>query len=420
MLKRLPSWLLVAVLAATPTLLLITASGGSTAFYLTLLLSIAALGCREQALDLSAYRKLIVAACLPLAAMLLIAVLHGSLSSINLERGLRLALGMPLLLAGLQATGPQRLKHVLWGTLAAGWVAIVSLIALIGTHLSERPLTPEYNAVSYGNLLLLFGVINLFSLSWPLTRYRRSEIAFKLLTTLVTFAGFIITQTRSGWLALPIFVALALLVYARFRHPLRLFAALIVVLAGLIAVGSLSPALVKRVELGRQQLTECEANPLVNSSICVRLQLWRAAWGMMLDNPIKGVGASGFSPALQKMAAEGKVSPYVAEDFGEPHNDMLDALALYGIPGGLALLLLYAIPAVFFLRRLAYDLPQQVRAAAAMGASTSLGFAAFGLTELMFRGMRTLGLYVILIALFAVLSSAANGARASKKNSPGS
>ncbi|AKQ53500.1 O-antigen ligase family protein [Bordetella hinzii] len=404
MLNRLSSWLLVASITATPALLLTTSSGGSAAFYLAILLCLAVLASAGQCPDLRDYRKLCLAACAPLAVALLSSTLHAGWSNASLERGLRLALGLPLLLAAMQAVGPQRLKHALWGVLAAGWAGTATLLALVRGDLAQRPLTDEYNAVGYGNLLLLFAVITLLSLGWRLTRHARLETAIKLLTLAVTFAGFVLTQTRSGWLAMPVFVALALLVFARIRRPLRLLAAVIGALAVLVALGSLSPSLRDRVEQGLEQYHECKTAPTGDTSICIRLQLWRAAWGMMLDNPVKGVGPSGFAPSLRELAAHGKVSPYVAEGFGEPHNDILEALALYGIPGGVALLLLYAVPALLFMRRLGRDLPQAVRAAAAMGVAVCLGFALFGLTELMFRGMRTVGFYAMLVALFAVLS----------------
>ncbi len=407
MLNRLSSWLLLATITATPVLLLTTSSGGSSAFYLAILLCLAVLASAGQRPDLRDYRKLCLAACAPLAVALLSSALHGAWSNATLERGLRLALGLPLLLAAMQAIGPQRLKHALWGMLAAGWAGTATLLALVRGDLTQRPLTDEYNAVSYGNLLLLFAVISLFSLGWKLTRHARLETAIKLLTLAVTFAGFILTQTRSGWIAMPVFVALALWVFARIRHPLRLLAAAVGTLAVLVALGSLSPSLRDRVDQGLVQYHECKTAPTSNTSVCIRLQLWRAAWGMMLDNPLKGVGPSGFTRGLSELAAQGRVSPFVAGGFGEPHNDLLDVLALYGIPGGLALLLLYAAPAILFLRRLGRDRPQAVRAAAAMGAAVCLGFALFGMTELMFRGMRTQGFYAMLVALFAVLSDPA-------------
>ncbi|EWM46541.1 O-Antigen ligase family protein [Bordetella holmesii 35009] len=367
MFNRFSCWLLIATITAIPTLLLTTSGGGSAAFYLSLLLCLPICATAAQPIALRGYRSLMLAACAPLAVALLNSALHAGWSSSAVERGLRLAVGVPLLLAAMQAIGPERLKQTLWGVLAAGWAGTITLLSLVGSDLTKRPLTDQYNAVGYGNLLLLLAVLSLFSLSWRLTRHARWENTVKLLTLVVTFLSFILTQTRSGWVALPVFILLALAVYARIRHPARLVATAIGILAALVALGSTSPALRGRVDQGVAQYRECQTAPNSNTSVCIRLQLWRAAWAMMLDDPIKGSGPTGFAPRLQELAARNTISPHVAEHFGEPHNDLLESLALYGIPGGIALVLLYGMPALLFVRRLQRTLPQAVRAAAAMG-----------------------------------------------------
>ncbi len=115
-------------------------------------------------------------------------------------------------------------------------------------------------------------------------------------------------------------------------------------------------------------------------------------------------GTARFVPELEARVATGVVSPFVAQDFGEPHNDMLQMLASYGLLGGLALALLYFVPAGIFLRRMTATNPEPVRVAAAMGTALTLGFAIFGLTELMFRSMHNISLYVTLLAWLLVLS----------------
>ena len=74
------------------------------------------------------------------------------------------------------------------------------------------------------------------------------------------------------------------------------------------------------------------------------------------------------------------------------------------VASALALLLLYFAPAWIFVRRLAGGVPQSARVAAAMGLCVCLGFFAFGLTELMFRGMRTMSFYALMIAWLMALS----------------
>jgi O-antigen ligase len=123
------------------------------------------------------------------------------------------------------------------------------------------------------------------------------------------------------------------------------------------------------------------------------------------ENPWLGIGRrADFQPALIARVDQGMILPYVAQDWGEPHSDMIMILATQGLIGGLSLLLIYFAPAVIFVRRLASKQSMNTRVAAAMGLALCLGFAIFGLTELMFRGMRTIGFYSVMVGCLLALS----------------
>ena len=62
---------------------------------------------------------------------------------------------------------------------------------------------------------------------------------------------------------------------------------------------------------------------------------------MFKESPLVGVGVPNFRPELVKLQKQGVVTELVSTDFGEPHNDMLGALAGYGLFGLLAILALY-------------------------------------------------------------------------------
>ncbi|MFJ1300452.1 O-antigen ligase family protein [Pseudomonadota bacterium AL_CKDN230030165-1A_HGKHYDSX7] len=410
MLKRTPTWLFICALALMPTLMLSTSTGGSKAYYVLLLGSLALLLVmpRSQRSIHGPDRLLCAAFALPLVAAIVSAAANHVWSDVNFERGLRLAIGAPLLLLAMQYIGQERLRHALWGMMLAGVVSTACVIALIFPDFTERPLTPAFNAVTYGNLMLLMAVVALFSIPIPLLPNARLDKAVKLLIAAATFIGFILTQTRSGWIALPIFIMLALVLFTRMRHPLRLGAALLCLLLGVVALGALNPTLRDRAELILSETSECMTdNATADTSICVRLQLWRTSLEMAARHPITGVGSgAAFQQSLREAQQRGQVSEYVASNYGEPHNDLIEAVAVNGLLGAVALLLLYFVPAAVFLQRLVTRQSMPVRAAAAMGAATCLGFAVFGQTELMFRGMRTVGFYVVLVMLFSALSSA--------------
>ena len=401
--------LLITLLVALLPVLTLTVGLGSGLVYILafacLCIILTAPAARALQL-LHPYRWLALVLCLPLAAVLLSQLLNGHLEGPGIERGLRIALGFPFLLAGFLLIDRDRLRHFVWGVYAAGIGATAIVCYLAGPAL-ERPLTPQFNAVGYGNLMLLMAVLTLYSLSWQLTRHRRAEQAFKLAVAVITCLGFVLTQTRTGWMAIPVFAAIGIVLAGWLHRPMRALAALLGIGLAALAIGASSPALRERVAQGVHEIHECvTVTPTADTSMCIRLQLWGAAWHTIKNSPWSGIdGQSTFSDELQQLAAAGRVSSFVARDFGEPHNDLLLALATNGLLGGLALLILYFAPAALFAGRMRHNVPQAQRVAAAMGLAVCLGFAVFGLTELMFRGMRTVSLYVTFIALFTALSA---------------
>ena len=83
---------------------------------------------------------------------------------------------------------------------------------------------------------------------------------------------------------------------------------------------------------------------------------------------------------------------------------MLHMMASYGTLGLIALLLIYLSPGVMFARRLSRSDVPEIRVAAAMGLCVCVGFWVFGWTDVMFRGMRTLGFYAVTVAWLLALS----------------
>jgi O-antigen ligase len=407
--------LLVLLCACMPVAIISSDVLPSPLFYLALAVALCIIvrrsGSRMSAGQvLTDYRVLLYCYAVPLFAVLLSSTVHGRWAGAAVESGLRIAFGLPILVLGLRWVKPSLLRQSIWGIYVAALVATGYVVYLTYPSLLVRPVTTVYNAVSYGNIMLLLAMISLYSLRWRLTQFHKLESIFKVIVVAATLVGFVLTQTRTGWLAVPVFAALGVALVSGFRRPWRAAALLAVILVLAVALGSCSPSLRGRVENGYRQATQCYGSDQpVDSSVCVRFQLWRAAWHAFQHNPAFGLGDHSLFPNWMETRAlpDGVVSTYVASNFGEPHNDMMQALSSFGVLGGVGLLLLYLAPAWLFLRRMGSRYSNEIRVAAAMGAATCLGFAVFGITELMFRGMRTVGFYVMLVAIFLVLSEPA-------------
>ncbi|MCW3151061.1 O-antigen ligase family protein [Achromobacter spanius] len=402
---------LVAALGAIPLLNMASGSGGSVASYLSTAAALALWAWPQQSGALtrpsaaSNYATFVALMCLPTVAVVLSQWAKNGWSSSDIDRALRLGPSVGILLFALLRVDTQKLRLAILGILAAAIIGAGTVIELSLTT-SGRPITGDYNAVSYANLLLLFGCISLYSMAIPFSSYPRVEKGLKVLIAAVAWVAVILTFTRSSWLAFPIFAAIGLVLFFPSIRPARLVAAILVVTAAASALALSASGFRERVYLAQREIHECLGpNDRTDSSVCIRVQLARAAWHMFQQDPWLGSGnGKRYEQSLPKLQQAGMVSKYVAENFGETHNDMLMALASYGLVGGLALLIIYFVPATIFFRRLRAPLSMPVRAAAAMGLALCLSFVVFGFTELMFRGMRTVSMYAMLIALFLALS----------------
>ncbi len=354
------------------------------------------------------YRHLLVALFLNAAVILVSSTYHGKFSGSDLERALRLGAGVALFLGASLSLNINVLKQAVWGFLIAVWVATYYVVVAALTSFPERPdLDFIHNAVTYGNVLLLVTAISAFSIGWRLTPYKNAELVFKVLTVIVGLIGLVLTQTRGAWLAVPVFIIIASLIFYRNIGWKKLIVSLGLALLVLIGTFTASSTLRDRMATGFHETKECiSTNTLAFSSMCNRIQLWHASLLMFKQNPFLGSGSTAnFSKALPSFAEQKIVSQQVAKEFGEPHSEFLQQLSAFGLLGFIALLMVYVAPGYIFLRRIRSqrgDLSSKI--GAGIGLSVCTGFFIFGLTELMFRTMHMVSLYAVMVGWALALS----------------
>jgi len=135
----------------------------------------------------------------------------------------------------------------------------------------------------------------------------------------------------------------------------------------------------------------------------IRLQIWRAALMAFAEQPLLGLGGGGFARAVDAYVGLGVLSPLAAEAArAEMHNSYLAYAADFGIPGLAAIVAVFAVPAVLFLRRLGAD---RVRARAAlMGTSIVVMYAACALTVDVFALKMMAAFYATATAVVAAIA----------------
>lgn len=358
----------------------------------------------------------------PLIALLISSAVHGKLVGLDLEVSLRIFLGTIFLALAFFTIDKKLLQKTSWGFIAAGLIASCYIFYLLviggdGYVSDGRPQTSAvYNAVGYGSLTALLMTITLFSIAIPTTKYSRLELIIKIAIVVIALIATILTKTRTAWMAMPVFILIAVILFVPVKGQInkvskkliiKISSIFIIALIAITAFLASNHAMRDRVVLAYDEAISCVGEQsTTDSSICIRLQLWRASLDMLAERPFSGNGSKRyFNDYLQQESyPKGIVSPYVAENWGEPHNDILLAASSFGILGAIALLIIYLAPTGIFIRRLSYKYPSEIRAAAAMGVCFCLGFMIFGFTETMFRSMRTVSFYAMGIAFFMALS----------------
>lgn len=411
----LTAWLVLLV----PALALTSPVGGPAIVYLAGLIALAAIAAnairRYEPMDFKDLWPMALALLLPLACMFITSAVRGVWSGSELEKLLRFALAVPILWLLLRA--PQQwLKQIQWSIMAGALAGSVMLIVTMTwwDRATVVEIGGRYNAVAFANLTLLFGMMSLLSVRWgATTAWPRAETALKLLVAALSIWGTWESETRSSWMLLPILAVVVLLGlhgWSR-RHKaycaLALSLALAVTAAGIWHFSSRMHAIKTNLD-GYTTATDRD------TSFGIRLQLWQASLLMFEKSPVVGVGPNNFRGELRLLEQQGVVSQTVVEGYGEPHNDLLAALSGYGLLGLASILALYLVPASIFLRRLASD-DRVIRVGAQMGLLFCLGYCAFSLTEMMFRNMRSVPTYALIVVALIALTTPRAGPASPRK-----
>lgn len=231
------------------------------------------------------------------------------------------------------------------GVLGADWSFKISWVKTIVAalpwqtlHLSGSPAVGVHTNQLAGTLVLyLPGVLCLW-LGWRPARARWLVWLLGLLAAASLIFWLILSQSRSGWLAAV--VSLALLTLARIsliaRAGLRraIWAGLAVCLLGAgWAASRLSP------DLATQLWNEPPRDTVVGSltSLAFRQEVWHWATVAIADFPVTGVGLGVFRHMVHRLYLTQIPVDY---DFGHAHNMFLQVALDVGLPGLVAYLAL--------------------------------------------------------------------------------
>jgi len=180
-------------------------------------------------------------------------------------------------------------------------------------------------------------LIMMFSPKPATNRFRRLTAA----AALATLANLIlVTDGRSGYLALLVLTAVTGLYMARGKWRYILGIGLPLVISLLLA---LSPTARNRIRQGIDEALNYRKSPQL-SSMGIRVSMWQHTARLIKEKPLLGYGTGGFDEAYRRLV-EGETG-WQNQPVGSPHNQFLRILAEQGAAGLLVFLAFLASIAV--------------------------------------------------------------------------
>lgn len=388
-----------------PSITLLVHGGASALLIGAAFISLIALLCRYRAnlsiVSIPLLRAICVALASPFLMMLVSEIWHQTLLMRALDAPLRFLIAIPLFM--VVARLPKSILK--WTDLSFAFGAISGLIVMwfFPGDAADRLSSRFLNAIHFGDIALLLGVLSALSINW----WNKDSVAVRCVKYVGLIAGLIVSVlsgSRGGWIAIPMIAVLIIYVQACRKTAWWRWALFGCVVLSMLAVYFLSDNLRERLDMIYLNLSEyTQGNK--DTSIGVRLQLYRTAMILFCQHPIFGLGPEGFAHHLQALVDLGQLTPLAAQlGRGEVHNQLLAYMVSAGTLGGVALLSIYIIPGIFFWQYLnASD--RQTQRVALMGLVFVLAFGVFGLTVETFNLKMTVSFYATLLAVLVGITA---------------
>lgn len=221
---------------------------------------------------------------------------------------------------------------------------------------ADRMSTYFSDPLVFGYTSLTLGLISLISIDL-LTKDSKLVVAFKLMGTAIGFFLSIMSQSRTGWLAVPIVIAIWLYQQDNFKTKGRRLHLLSIGLAIALTLGVLASTSIgtQRFALAMKEIMDYSWVGIApESSIGFRITFLRIAYDMFLSHPIIGFGNTSKEIASLPSHIFTFASPEslrVAFTAGF-HNEIVTNAIRYGLVGLISSAMLFIVPAFIFLQQL--------------------------------------------------------------------
>lgn len=238
-------------------------------------------------------------------------------------------------------------KIIIYG-IATGCIGLLSLAVYERYYLGLERTGSFINAIQLGNIAMVFGLLScvMACYSYKRFRYYVPICVLLLVAALCGVFASLSTLTRGGLVFLPLIVILISIYFIKeikaYKKQFTFGGVLIIVSLFFLLNDS---EIKSRLMLGVAEVENYLSGHEVNTSIGLRLELWKAAVLIGKENPILGVGADQYL-ALKASLIDQNILDSSILSYGHSHNAYLYAFARRGVAGVFFLLLMLTFPLV--------------------------------------------------------------------------
>ena len=384
-----------------PTALIAIPKGGSVVA-LMLILSLVGLAINRDKLELSKWEKYFVFSFVFYFAVIAINLWWFDGKLHDLDTPSRLLLVLPIFFFIRKSN--ISVSWFIWGVIFSSILTGLIKFGIIDAYYLSKIVT-----VQTGNFSLFSSILSLTSIVF----INKSNSHIKNLTFFAAFifsiSASILSGGRGVWIA-----AILSLILVSIINPMqwsirsRLLVVLLMVALFYSAYLTPQTGVKSRVDLAIVNTISWVQNGQANSSSGVRLEMWKASFEVIKENPIIGVGEDNYAKHQKKLIDQGKIDKF-AGNFLHPHGEYITSLVEQGAIGLLAFIFVLLAPIMLFLNIIKHSLfNYQERVLAASGMLIVLHFGFYSFTATVFAHQSTALFYAVFLSIVVGLVSMKN------------
>jgi len=280
-----------------------------------------------------------------------------------------------------------------WAVYAKFWLAI------------DRVDTPEISTVNFGNFSLLFALMATCGGVWA--RERKTLMWLMFFAATMGFLASFLSGTRGAWAAMPVGL---FVIYSRYKDILAIDRKKIayVLLASSVCLFAIASETGVKGRLAEivSDIEKYQQDDL-NTSIGLRLEMWRSGYYAFVEKPLFGWGEQAFFEFQKRLVEDLGLQPEIT-DYNHIHNQYIQELAVRGVVGWCALMALMVVPFWIF-RRKSSSQNYRVNTLAVAGMLCIISMSIFCLTQSMLRINSAIIIFLFsLVFLWGSIRSAEN------------